>query len=66
MPYDNVVTALYAYEADDSDELSFGEDELLCITGGDGSEWLSGRTLSGDRTGLIPANYVEPVDCFIE
>lgn len=67
MPYDNVVRALYAYKADDSDELSFEEDELLCIAtiGEDSPEWLSGHTLSGDRAGLIPANYVEPVDYFM-
>lgn len=65
MPYINVVKALYSYEAADSDELSFSEDELLCILPGGGDRddsWLLAMPLKrSEVSGLVPANYVEPV-----
>jgi hypothetical protein len=64
MPYDNVVKALYSYEAADSEELSFCEDELLCLLPGGPESWHLAHPLrAADRLGLIPANYVEPVLC---
>lgn len=68
MPLDGIVRALYAYEATDVDELSFDEDELLCIIKDKDhtdDSWLHAKSLSGDKDGLVPANYVEPVICFI-
>ena len=64
MPYQRVVRALYAYEATDMDELSFGEDELLVILPDEGDEqWLLARALqNGDNCGLVPANYVEALE----
>lgn len=62
MPYAEVVKALYAYEALASDELSFAEDELLCVIESRDDDWLLARPLQDvDRCGLVPANYVEPV-----
>jgi hypothetical protein len=63
MPYQRVVRALYAYDATDTDELSFEEDELLVILPDEGDEqWLLARALqNGDTCGLVPANYVEAV-----
>lgn len=69
MPYHRVVRAAYSYEAVDGEELSFGEDELLCILDNKDEtrdeSWLLARPLQtrGDATlcGMVPANYLEPV-----
>lgn len=65
MPYQTVVKALYSYEATDEDELSFVEDELLCILPAEGDRddsWLLAMPLQrSEVSGLIPANYIEPV-----
>lgn len=64
MPYGKVVRAIYTYEAGAPDELSFDEDDLLWVDEGqqqNDDSWLAGGTIAGDKTGLIPANYVEPV-----
>ena len=64
MPYANVVRALYSYEAAAEDEMSFAEDELLCVVGEKDiwdSSWFAACSLSGERQGLVPANYVEQV-----
>lgn len=51
--------ALYAYEAQDDDEVSFKEGDLIFemtpVEGG----WLTGRVESTGKTGMLPANYVE-------
>lgn len=65
MPYERVVRAIYTYGASAPDELSFDEDDLLWVGDEqqreDDDSWLTGGTIAGDKTGLIPANYVEPV-----
>uniref|UniRef100_A0A336MVV1 CSON006756 protein n=1 Tax=Culicoides sonorensis TaxID=179676 RepID=A0A336MVV1_CULSO len=54
-----VYRALYAYEAQDDDEVSFKEGDLIFemspIEGG----WLTGRVESTGKSGMLPANYVE-------
>lgn len=52
-----VVRALYRYDAQQPDELSFDEGDTLYITDLSNKDWLTGKC--GDRKGLIPANYVE-------
>ena len=49
-------TAMYDYEADDEDELSFAEGDVIRVTEIDG-EWTTG-TLNG-KSGMFPSNYVE-------
>ncbi|XP_039974336.1 myosin IEb [Xiphias gladius] len=49
--------ALYAYDAQDTDELSFNADDVIEILTEDPSGWWFGR-LRG-REGLFPGNYVE-------
>ncbi|CAL8248868.1 unnamed protein product [Lota lota] len=49
--------ALYAYDAQDTDELSFNADEVIEILTEDVSGWWFGR-LRG-REGMFPGNYVQ-------
>ncbi|XP_052793613.1 unconventional myosin-Ie-like isoform X2 [Mya arenaria] len=50
---------LYAYDAQDTDELSFNEGEIIDIVKEDPAGWWTGR-LRG-RDGLFPANYAEKI-----
>lgn len=50
-------TALYAYTAADSDELSFKEGDILYIVKEDPSGWWNG--ICKGKAGLFPSNYVE-------
>ncbi|XP_061381311.1 LIM and SH3 domain protein Lasp isoform X2 [Danaus plexippus] len=54
-----VYIAMYDYEANDSDEVSFREGDYIsnvtCIDEG----WMTGQVLRTGRTGMLPANYVE-------
>uniref|UniRef100_A0A672FX19 Osteoclast-stimulating factor 1 n=1 Tax=Salarias fasciatus TaxID=181472 RepID=A0A672FX19_SALFA len=51
--------ALYAYDAQDTDELSFNADDVIEIISEDPSGWWFGR-LRG-REGMFPGNYVEKI-----
>ncbi|CAK6982730.1 LOW QUALITY PROTEIN: myosin IEb [Scomber scombrus] len=51
--------ALYAYDAQDTDELSFNTDDVIEILTEDPSGWWYGR-LRG-REGMFPGNYVEKI-----
>uniref|UniRef100_A0A8C5EXL3 Osteoclast-stimulating factor 1 n=1 Tax=Gouania willdenowi TaxID=441366 RepID=A0A8C5EXL3_GOUWI len=51
--------ALYAYDAQDTDELSFNADDTIEILTEDPSGWWFGR-LRG-REGMFPGNYVEKI-----
>ncbi|XP_053559787.1 unconventional myosin-Ie [Bombina bombina] len=51
--------ALYAYDAQDTDELSFNADDVLEIVREDSSGWWQGRIRG--REGLFPGNYVEKI-----
>uniref|UniRef100_F1KTI8 Myosin-Ie n=1 Tax=Ascaris suum TaxID=6253 RepID=F1KTI8_ASCSU len=52
-----LVEALYPYEAQDTDELSFEVGDKFELINKDASGWWQGRIK--DRTGLFPANYVK-------
>ncbi|KAF7226403.1 myosin IEb [Nothobranchius furzeri] len=51
--------ALYAYDAQDTDELSFNADDVIEIIKEDPSGWWYGR-LRG-KEGMFPGNYVEKI-----
>ncbi|KAM9294283.1 unconventional myosin-Ie-like [Gastrophryne carolinensis] len=51
--------ALYAYDAQDTDELSFNANDVLEILRQDTSGWWHGRIRG--REGLFPGNYVEKI-----
>lgn len=51
--------ALYAYDAQDTDELSFNADDIIEIIKEDASGWWTGR-LRG-KQGLFPNNYVTKI-----
>jgi hypothetical protein len=52
--------ALYDFEGQDADELSFKQGETLIITG-ELNGWYLGKTVKGDRVGIFPSNYVNLV-----
>uniref|UniRef100_A0A914BXB0 Uncharacterized protein n=1 Tax=Acrobeloides nanus TaxID=290746 RepID=A0A914BXB0_9BILA len=56
-PRGPTVRAQYDYEAQDTDELSFHEGQIIELVKKDESGWWQGRI--GPRTGLFPSNYVE-------
>ena len=51
-----VVRATFSYEAQQPDELSFQEGDVLYVLSKDDVSWWKCR--SGDKEGLVPANYV--------
>lgn len=53
------VIAVYDYQAQREDELSFLKGSVINVISKDGSEWWQGE-LNG-QTGLLPFNYVKPL-----
>ncbi|XP_045074319.1 unconventional myosin-Ie, partial [Coregonus clupeaformis] len=51
--------ALYAYDAQDTDELSFNADDVIDIIKEDASGWWMGRLRA--KQGLFPNNYVSKI-----
>ncbi|KAJ3212154.1 Osteoclast-stimulating factor 1 [Dinochytrium kinnereticum] len=51
-----VVRAMYAYEAQNPDELTFDEGSILYVLNKDDPSWWKCRC--EDKEGLVPANYV--------
>ncbi|CAG8505262.1 6612_t:CDS:10 [Ambispora leptoticha] len=60
--YNLVAKAIYSYEAQNDDELSFEAGDLLYIYESDDSDWHLAKL--NDQFGLVPVNYLEesPVD----
>lgn len=52
------VVALYAYTAQNDDELTFQKDAVITVLSRDNSDWWTGQ-LDG-QTGAFPSNYVTP------
>ncbi|KAG7330037.1 hypothetical protein KOW79_006259 [Hemibagrus wyckioides] len=54
-----IVIALFPYEAENKNELSFKKGEKLVILDENG-EWWKAKSLSSGKVGLIPSNYITP------
>lgn len=56
-----VYRALYDYEAQDSDEVSFAEGDLIFEVNSIDAGWMTGRVERTGKIGMLPANYIEQV-----
>ncbi len=54
------VAALYKYDAQNADELSFEKDAVINVLDRDDPDWWRGET--GGHVGLFPSNYVQQID----
>jgi hypothetical protein len=54
--------AIYDYKAQDSDEISFNDGDVIvnCVAVDEG--WMTGTVHRTGEYGMLPANYVEAVD----
>lgn len=50
---------MYDYEAQDSDEVSFCDGDLIINVTNIDSGWMTGQVERTGETGMLPANYVE-------
>jgi hypothetical protein len=50
--------ALYDYEAQDNDEVSFGDGDLIVDCTAEDEGWMTGTVQRTGRRGMLPANYV--------
>lgn len=55
-----IFRALYDYEAEDSDEVSFAEGDVIFEVESIDAGWMTGRVERTGQTGMLPANYVQP------
>jgi len=56
-----VYLAVYEYEAQDSDEVSFSEGDRIIETEMIDDGWMYGRVERTGDYGMLPSNYVEPL-----
>lgn len=64
MKYIDICIALYDYQSQSNEELSFNTNDTLYILDKDSSDWYKAqlKTKNADGpTGLVPANYIEKV-----
>jgi len=54
--------AIYAYQAQEADELTFEEGDLLYLIKEGEDGWLVGTKAGAAKEGLFPSNYVEKVE----
>lgn len=55
-----VYRAMYDYEAQDLDEVSFCDGDLIVNCTAIDEGWMTGLVQRTGRQGMLPANYVEP------
>jgi len=55
-----VYRAMYDYEAQDRDEVSFSDGDLIVNCTPIDEGWMTGVVQRTGQTGMLPANYVEP------
>lgn len=52
------VVALYAYAAQNEDELTFQKDAVITVLNRENPDWWTGQYEG--KTGVFPSNYVTP------
>ncbi|XP_023718089.1 LIM and SH3 domain protein Lasp isoform X3 [Cryptotermes secundus] len=57
-----IYKAMYDYDAQDSDEVSFRDGDLIVNCTPIDEGWMTGLVQRTGQTGMLPANYVEPVN----
>lgn len=59
--YGSSFRAIYDYAAQDTDEVSFLDGDVLinCVSIDEG--WMTGTVQRTGQKGMLPANYVEPI-----
>lgn len=58
--FQRVYRAMYDYEAQDLDEVSFCDGDLIVNCTAIDEGWMTGLVQRTGRQGMLPANYVEP------
>jgi len=53
--------AMYDYDADDDDEVSFRDGDVIVDCKPIDEGWMMGTVLRTGRSGMVPANYIEPI-----
>merc|ERR1712136_729417 len=54
--------AMYDYDADDDDEVSFRDGDVIVDCKPIDEGWMIGTVLRTGRSGMVPANYIEPIN----
>ena len=54
--------AIYDYEAQDNDEVSFKDGDIIINAVPIAEGWMTGTVHRTGQSGMLPANYVEPVN----
>lgn len=67
MKYINICKALYDYEKQNDEEITFKEDDILYIIETDDPDWWKAQLKipsldQAGPVGLVPSNYVEEVN----
>jgi hypothetical protein len=60
--FQRVYKAMYDYDAQDSDEVSFMDGDLIVNCTPIDEGWMTGLVQRTGQTGMLPANYVVPVN----
>lgn len=59
LQFQRVYRAIYDYEAQDEDEVSFIEGDLIFEVNSIDGGWMNGRVERTGQMGMLPANYIE-------
>ncbi|XP_050297060.1 LIM and SH3 domain protein Lasp [Anthonomus grandis grandis] len=57
-----VYRAMYDYQAEDEDEVSFQDGDLIINGSSVDRGWMTGQVQRTGQVGMLPANYVQPYD----
>lgn len=60
LPSSKSFRAMYDYTAQDNDEVSFREGDLIINCQSIDQGWMTGTVQRTGMSGMLPANYVEP------